>query len=178
MRIGTAASPWHRESFDRFLKEGLPQLLAARLPLAGYHARCAGTTATVTVAPGDGRVEVAYEIPSPDDEGVFQWGRERAAVVPIASAGPLDEAEVRCVGERLLEYVSARLGHAPPGLAWTEELARSWLPLEEWTRAFLSDATQRLDDTNWLAARTPLRRLWRPAPDPFWDDAHWARVCP
>ena len=32
----TAAAPWHKESFDKFINERLPQLLADRLPLGGY----------------------------------------------------------------------------------------------------------------------------------------------
>src|SRR5437763_1194286 len=110
MHIATAGAPWHRESFDRFLQEGLPQLLAARLPLAGYHARCSGSTVTVAVAPGDGGLEVTYEIPCPDEEGIFHLNDQRAVVVPFAAAGSLDQAEVRCVGEQLLDYVSSRLG--------------------------------------------------------------------
>src|SRR5438067_5314858 len=130
------------------------------------------------VAPGDGSVEVRYEIPCPDADGIFRLDGQRAVVVPLASAGPLDEAEVRCVGELLLEYVAARLGHAPAGLVWDEELSRSWLRLEEWTRAFLAEFAQRLDETNWLAGRTHLRRLRRATPEPIWADGHWGRVCP
>ena len=37
------AAPWHRESFETFMQEKLPQLLADRLPLAGYHLESTGT---------------------------------------------------------------------------------------------------------------------------------------
>ena len=33
-----ASTPWHKASFDRFLQDGLPALLAERLPLVGYQA--------------------------------------------------------------------------------------------------------------------------------------------
>ena len=33
---------WHKESYDRFLNEQLPQLLAERLPLAGYQVEQTG----------------------------------------------------------------------------------------------------------------------------------------
>ena len=36
------SAPWHKESYDRFLNEGLPKLLAARLPLADYATAPAG----------------------------------------------------------------------------------------------------------------------------------------
>ena len=29
-------TPWHKASYDQFLSDSLPQLLAERLPLAGY----------------------------------------------------------------------------------------------------------------------------------------------
>ena len=35
-------APWHRETYERFLKEYLPQLLGERLPLASYSAEAGG----------------------------------------------------------------------------------------------------------------------------------------
>ena len=44
------SAPWHKESFDRFLRERLPQLLAERLPLLSYAVEATGTyTCRVTV---------------------------------------------------------------------------------------------------------------------------------
>ena len=59
-----ASAPWHRNSFDRFLYDRLPQLLAARLPLAGYRARSGWSHAcpvSVTLSAGaGGDLEVRY----------------------------------------------------------------------------------------------------------------------
>ncbi len=39
------STPWHKASFDKFLYDDLPQLLADRLPLAGYQVTEAGPQA-------------------------------------------------------------------------------------------------------------------------------------
>ena len=63
------ASPWHKESYDTFINDQLPQLLAARLPLAGYRVENpTEQTCTITVAirNGNGEIEVEYpDIPYP-----------------------------------------------------------------------------------------------------------------
>ena len=38
-------------------------------------------------------------------------------------------------------------------------MARAWIPLDTWWGDFLAAYAQRLDSTNWLAARTHLRRV-------------------
>ena len=35
-------TPWHRQSFERWRDEYLPQLLAERLPLSGYQTNATG----------------------------------------------------------------------------------------------------------------------------------------
>ena len=32
-------APWHKQSYDRFIQERLPELIASRLPLASYHVK-------------------------------------------------------------------------------------------------------------------------------------------
>ena len=62
-------SPWHKESYDTFINDQLPQLLASRLPLAGYRVtETSEQTCTVAVAirNGNGEIEVEYpDIPRP-----------------------------------------------------------------------------------------------------------------
>jgi hypothetical protein len=41
------SAPWHRASFDTLLNERLPELLASRGPLLGYHAECDGATCRI-----------------------------------------------------------------------------------------------------------------------------------
>jgi hypothetical protein len=176
------SAPWHRESYDRFLNERLPQLLAARLPLAGYAVDGEGSTecrVRVVLAAAGGDLEVEYPaIPQPDAEGVFQLGGAAHVVPRVAAPGSLAEAEAEAVGEQLFAFIEARLGTAPPGLPWDETLARAWLPLDAWVREFLQARAQRLDETNWLARRTHLRRLFRVQPEPIWTPEHWGRACP
>src|SRR6478672_6890097 len=101
------AAPWHRASYDRFLNEGLPQLLAARLPLAGYRVeegephRC-GVRLALTGSDGD--LEVVYEdLPRPDEEGCFQVDGQPVVVLPVTAETDLAAASIACVGEQALE---------------------------------------------------------------------------
>jgi hypothetical protein len=175
-------SPWHKISFDRFLEERLPQLLASRLPLAGYRIDTTGTyTCRVEVALGgaEGRVEVVYaEVPRPDEEGTFAMDGRRLVVVPRASEANLEAAEIRCAGEQLYDWIAARLGEAPEGLPWDEGLARTWLPLDLWVRAFLRQVGQPLQETNWLARRTHLRRISVPRGEEVIAPEQFGRTCP
>ncbi len=145
------AAPWHRASFERFVNETLPQLLAERLPLAEYHVEEHdeyNMRLTVSVSNNDREVTASYIIPQPNQEGIFyafdpsselarpfvpgrgynnqfwkgEWPR---VVVPIASSLKLDTADIRCFGEQLYDFIEARLGEATPGLPWNEHLLRS-----------------------------------------------------
>ena len=159
--------PWHRRSFERFVYESLPELLAQRLPLAGYHAEPTGTYAcriSVIIAAAGKHLSVTYEdVPQPDAEGVFEIDGRCRIVHPTASDRHLERAEIRCVGEQLLDYLDAQLGKAPTDLDWDESLVRSFLPLDQWVRELLrGDAgapVNDLNETNWLARQADLRRL-------------------
>ena len=129
-------APWHRETYERFLNEYLPQLLGRRLPLASYSAEASGErTWTVRLSVRANGEEVATEftdLPAPGEDGIFLLNGQERVVLPIASQEELDQAEVRCVGEQLRDYVASQLGTAPEKLAWDEALLRSWLPLDQW----------------------------------------------
>jgi hypothetical protein len=143
MSIDTA-TPWHKASFDQFLGERLPQLLAERLPLGGYHVEPEGPytcCVTVTLATDSGDLPLVYSgIPRPDEQGIFDIDGGRRVVIPLASTEELDVAEVRCAGEQLYGYIAERLGQAPARLPWDEGLALAWLPLNTWAREFLTPA--------------------------------------
>jgi hypothetical protein len=174
-------APWHKASFDRFLEERLPQLLASRLPVAGYRIDATETyTCRVELALGgsEGRVEVVYaEVPRPDEEGVFTIDGRRLVVVPRASEANLAAAAIDCAGEQLHDWIAARLGEAPEGLPWDEELARTWLPLDLWARAFLRQVGQPLQESNWLARRTHLRRISIPRGEDVIAPEQFGRTC-
>lgn len=157
-------APWHRESFDRFTQEQLPQLLAERLPLAGYHVESTGTYTCLmklTLRGESGEIELVYpDLPQPDQDGVFLVDGNYRVVVPFPSQPELEKAQVRCVGEQLREFFTAHLGEAPENLPWDASLARAWLPIDAWMREFhRADTSQYLQTTNWLDRHTHLRRL-------------------
>lgn len=158
------AAPWHRESFETFIKEKLPQLLADRLPLAGYHLESTGTYtwALKLVLKGEaGEIELVYpDLPQPDQDGVFLVEGNYRVVVPVPSQPELETAQIRCVGEQLYDFFAAHLGEAPGSLSWDAALARAWLPIDAWMREFHhTDTSQYLQTTNWLDRLTHLRRL-------------------
>jgi hypothetical protein len=173
---------WHKASFDRFLHDHLPRLLADRLPLVGYQALPTGDYACcvrVTLAAPSGEVELEFaDIPQPDQDGLFEIQGVCYVVVPTASQEDLDLADIRCVGEQLYAYVEERLGQAPPDLPWDGTMARAWLPLDAWFSEFLSDKARRLAATNWLSRHTHLRRLIVLNRENVITPGQFGRVCP
>jgi hypothetical protein len=185
------ATPWHKASYDLFLAERLPRLLAECLPLAGYRVEPESAYTcciTITIAAG-GEIALVYAgFPQPDEQGIFEIDGGRRIVIPLADAEALDQAEVRCAGEQLYAYIAERLGHAPTHLPWDEALARAWLPLDTWARDFLTPVegdfsayvsnTQWLDQTNWLSIHTHLRRLIVRRPQDLFAPGQLGRTCP
>lgn len=116
------STPWHQASFDRFLHERLPQLLAEKLPLGGYQVGLEGLTCHIrlTLLSRTGDVEVVYaQVPVPDADGEFEIEGRRYVVLPTASRDDLAEATIDCVGEQCYAEIAARLGNAPADLPWT-----------------------------------------------------------
>lgn len=177
---------WHKASFDRFFQERLPQLLATRLPLAGYHYASTGdytcqVAITLATRPGEQELEVEYaELPQPDNDGLFLIDGRRRVVVPTAAHSELDVAEIQCVGELLYDLVAGRLGEAPSDLQWDGALLRAWLPLDRWLDEFMqtSRSAQALDETNWLSRYTHLRRLIVLNQTTLTTPSQSGRVCP
>ncbi|MEO7909659.1 MAG: hypothetical protein ABIV47_08430, partial [Roseiflexaceae bacterium] len=187
-----ATTPWHKDSFDRLLGESLPRLLAECVPLAGYRVEPEDAYTcriTITIAVGSNEIALVYAgFPQPDQQGIFVIDGGRRIVIPLADTEALDLAEVSCAGEQLYAYMAERLGHAPAHLRWDEALARAWLPLDTWARDFLTPVegdfssqisnTQWLDQTNWLAIHTHLRRLVVRAPQRLFAPGQLGRCCP
>ncbi len=180
-------TPWHKVSYDRFLLEQLPELIAERMPLGGYRVEPAGSYScrvTITLSTRQGEVVVDYEdLPQPDETGVFRVGDVHKVVVPVADSQNLEQASIACVGEQLYDYIERRLGHAAPDLPWDAALARAWLPLDSWLAEFLAGSgdpvvAQPTDDANWLAWHTHLRRLLVPRGDDVIAPGQMGRVCP
>ena len=164
MSFNTSA-PWHRKSFDRFVSETLPKLLARRMPLVGYEVEPVGEftcRVRLGVKAASGVIEVEYaDVPQPNEEGVFDVEGRRLVVLPTASVSELDVAEMKCVGEQLYDAIEERLGESPRDLPWDESLVRAWLPLTDWITRFLTDSatSQPRSERNWLDRCTQLRRI-------------------
>lgn len=188
-----AKTPWHKASYDRFLSDSLPQLLAESLPLANYQATPNAPdehTCTVLVELTGG-VQVSYpSIPYPDDAGLFYLDGCPHVVIPLASCEELERAEIACVGEQLYTHIQQRLGQASNGLEWDAEVLRAWLPLDRWVDEFMQNKgasseaqswfirVQALDDTNWLSRHTHLRRLLIPNREKVVASGQMGLVCP
>ncbi len=174
-------TPWHKASYDQFLSDSLPQLLAERLPLASYQVITgdpADHTCTVVVELAGGAQANYPAIPQPDEAGLFYLNGNPLVVIPLASGEELDQAEITCVGEQLYAYVRERLGQASNGLSWDAEMLRAWLPLERWVNEFLQATAQPLDRTNWLSRHKHLRSLLIPGRQKVVAPGQVGRVCP
>ena len=175
---------WHKESFDRFINNRLPELLAARMPLAGYHVESTSTyTCRVEVAFGfsSGNLEESYtDIPQPDDDGVFNINGKDRIVLPVAQDEDLAAAEIRCVGEQLHDFIADRLGSTLPDLSWDASLVKSWFSLSTWVREFFASqpSVPPLQSFNWLGRQTNLRRIRIEWQDRVMNPSYFGRVCP
>ena len=178
-------TPWHKASYDKFIYDDLPQLLAERLPLADYQMTEAGPHACNLYIALNGGVQTVFTpIPSPDEDGLFYLVDKPCVVIPTASHEELDSAEIACVGEQLLAFIQERLGQASngtvpfTGITWNEEVLRAWLPLDRWIDEFLHAKAQHLDTTNWLSRHTHLRRIIIPERQKVIAAGQFGRVCP
>lgn len=170
-------------SFWQFIADRLPAALAAVAPLSHYKAEETG--------PGLGRVTLSLEarpsrftlvfdgLPFPRADGSFIINGGERAVVMSASSNNLEEAEIRAVGEQLMDEIKPRLA-PPPETDWDEQLLRAWFPLDRWLREFLCQAETSMwvDNTNWLARLTHLRRIYVTGADVSFHASHIGRVCP
>jgi len=159
-------APWHQESYDTFVSEGLPRLIGDRIPVTAYEwAHISPKSCRVTIRVGE--AEIVEDLPRPDASGVFDLRDTPVGdngfrvVIPVPNRLDVAEATIAYVGEQLAAYLTDRLGTAPEGVDWDQELLSSWLPLSEWVYAFLASepTSQYLQNTNWLDRWTHIRRL-------------------
>ena len=104
-------------------------------------------------------------------------GAERV-VLPVADREDLAQARIACMGERLLDFIEARLGQVPGGVSLDEALVRTLVPLGAWFAAFLGQKGQVLNGNNWLDRATHLRRLTIPSRVEVFTAGHFGRTCP
>ena len=192
------AAPWHWETFHRFLHHQFPEMLATRIPLESYSVEPGpDQTCTIRVAltqnqdpeyPGGAVQADLSGIPIPDDSGIFRVEGKELIVIPLASGENLEEADIRCVGEQIKEFIELRLGEAPPDLVWDGSLIQSWLPVSKWVLEFLLQEEQPwtgtnargqfLDNQNGISRREHLRRLIIPDRSRVVADGQLGLICP
>lgn len=190
-------APWHRASFETLLNERLPQLLAEHVPLLDYEWETVDDYTCrlkLTLASPKGEVRIDYSgLPQPDQDGVFRVKDQQIVVLPYAEHDDIEQAEIFCVGEQLYAHIQQRLGKAPADLSWDSALLRAWFPLDQWINEFFegyahhsgsgaevgwADFVQLLDQTNWLARQTHLRRLYIKNRRHLFTQGHFGRTCP
>jgi hypothetical protein len=171
----------HVRSFRNFICERLPAALAAVLPLCDYRAEETGDgVGRVTLRIGEQQV-VYDDLPFPRPDGSFVKWDARRTVVMTASSNDLEQAEIKAVGEQLMDEIAPRLVAPPAGMEWDEAALRAWFPLDRWLRDYLLERypeSQWLDTTNPIATATHLRRLRIVGPDVSFHPSQIARVCP
>ena len=171
------------ESFRGFLEEWLPQRLGEIIDLLDYRVEVAADgarTARLAVR-CDRRVEIVTlaGIPGPTPAGTFTVAGCERVVALVADRADLARAEVKCVGEQLRDEIEPRLVPLPDRADCTAEMLAAWLPIDRWVTDFLLHAptSQPIDDTNWLARQTHLRRLYLPEDDCSFHASQVGRVC-
>jgi len=171
----------HVRSFREFICERLPAALAGVVPLCDYRAEEMGDgVGRVTLRIGEQQV-VFDDLPFPRPDGSFGESEARRTVVMTASSNDLEQAEIKAVGEQLMEEIGPRLVAPPGDMEWEEAALRAWFPLDRWLRDFVLERhpeSQWLDTTNPIATATHLRRLRMIGPDVSFHQSHIGRVCP
>jgi hypothetical protein len=173
----------HVQSFREFISRRLPAALAAVIPLADYQVEWLGEgKGRVTFSVGNNGLRLVFDdLPFPYPDGSFAGGSGRVVVLS-ASSNNLEEAEIKAVGEQLIDIIGPRLSARPDDLEWDEQTLRAWLPLDKWMQEVLLEGaietSQWLDLTNCLARQTHLRRILIMGNDVSFHPSHIGRVCP
>ena len=157
-------APWHKISWDGFLQEGLPSLLADSMALDGYRVESVDTYTCrlhLSVKGANGAVDIVYEdIPQCDELGRFRIDGHTRVVVVRPTQIDLEKADMLCAGEQALEFLASQMGSLPDGIDGSDALA-TCLPLSEWIHEFFvtEPTSQYLQMTNHVDMHTHLRRV-------------------
>lgn len=156
----------HVRSFREFVERRLPEALAKVIPLTDYTAEWTGESrGSVSFSVGDGGPHLIFDgllFPRPDGSFLAGIGEHPRCVVMTASSNNLEEAEIKAVGEQLMDEIAPRLVAPPNNGPWDEAMLREWFPLDRWMEEILSRAgptAQWMDVTNPVAQATHLRRI-------------------
>lgn len=157
-------APWHKISWDGFLHEALPSLLADAVSLEGYRVEDVDTYQCrlhLSVKGTSGVIDVVYDdIPQCDALGRFRIDGHTRVVVARPTEVDLEKADILCVGEQILEALAAQIGDVPDGLDDAETI-QTCLPVSEWIHEFFvtEPTSHYLQMTNAVDMHTHLRRV-------------------
>ncbi len=174
----------HVASFETLLCDRLPAALAELVAVVDYAAdKSDDDTWTISLTvrgQGDDVTARFGDVPGPRADGSFLVDDKERTVRIVADRSDLEHAEIRCVGEQIFDEIEPRLVAPPKGAELTPELLRAWLPLGKWITEFLrnSPTSSVINDMNWLARETDLRRIVLPDEDASWHPSHIGRACP
>jgi hypothetical protein len=173
-------TPWHAASWERFINESLPELLASKLTITRYdrERKTGSVSITVGVIGAGGReITTTFDgIPRPDPSGAFVVGERSVVIVPKAEDERL--TGIACCGEQALEFLEERLPEANRVYLVDEESLRAWLPLGESLEEFFLSVGQVLDEKNGVARATHLNRLLVPESAAMISPEQIGRACP
>jgi hypothetical protein len=157
----------HVRSFRAFIERWLPEALAKVIPLTNYKAEwTAESRGSISFSVGGGGPRVTFTdllFPRPDGSYLPRIGEHSLFVVMGASSNNLEEAEIKLVGDQLMDHVAPRLVEPPNGDAWDEATLRAWFPLDQWLEGIWGGGiptAQWMDLTNPVAQATHFRRIF------------------
>ena len=156
----------HVRSFRAFIERWLPEALAGVIPLTNYKAEwTAESRGSISFSVAEGGPRIIFSdllFPRPDGSFLPRIGEHPRCVVMTASSNNLEEAEIKAVGEQLMDEIAPRLVAPPNGGSWDEAMLRAWFPLDRWMEEILSvgiPTAQWMDLTNPVAQATHFRRV-------------------
>jgi hypothetical protein len=157
----------HVRSFRDFIQRRLPEALAKVIPLTEYKADWTSEArGRVSFSVGTDGPRLTFDdlpFPRPDGSFIDRPGGHPRCVVMTANSNNLEAAEIKAVGEQLMDVIAPRLVEPPNGGTWDADLLRAWFPLNQWLEELLlgpgMPSSQWMDVVNPIARATHLRRI-------------------
>ncbi|MFB3882217.1 MAG: hypothetical protein ACE149_13200 [Armatimonadota bacterium] len=157
----------HVRSFREFVQRRLPEALAKVIPLNDYRAEWTSESRgriSFSVSPDGPRLTFDDLLfPRPDGSYLPRIGEHPLFVIMTASSNNLEEAQIRLVGDQLMDHIAPHLAPPPNGGPWDEAMLRAWFPLDQWLESIWGGGiptAQWMDLTNRVAQATHFRRVF------------------
>jgi hypothetical protein len=157
----------HVRSFRDFVQRRLPEALAQVLPIADYRSDWTDESrGSISFSVGENGPRLTFDdllFPRPNGSYLPRIGEHSLFVIMTASSNDLEEAQIRLVGDQLMDHIAPRLAPPPNGGPWDEAVLRAWFPLDEWLESIWGGGiptAQWMDLTNPVAQATHFRRIF------------------